>query len=70
MQSLRLGGSNGIPCIVTGTHSASMFGKLADCSKINILVPETSVKDAQRLLEVLSVGDNLSLVEIGYNDDE
>lgn len=63
-------GSNGIPCIVTGSHSASIFGNMADAAKMNVLVPEQLIKEAEQLLEALAVGDNLSMVEYGYSDEE
>jgi hypothetical protein len=62
-------GSNGIPCIVTGTYSARIFGNLIDSMKVNVLVPELLIKEAEQLLEVLAVGDNLSLVEYGYSEE-
>ncbi len=57
-------GANGIPCIVTGrATSSAVFGNMFDASKMNLLVPEDKLEEAEKLIEILEIGDNLSLAE-------
>lgn len=57
-------GANGIPCIVTGrATSSAVFGNMFDASKMTVLIPEDKVEEAERLIEILETGDNLSLAE-------
>ena len=57
-------GANGIPCIVTGRMTSSaVFGNMFDAARMNILVPEDKLEEAEGLIEVLETGGNLSLAE-------
>jgi len=57
-------GANGVPCVITGAHMAgNVFGGLAGTIKAKILVPEDRIDECNHLLEILAVGDNLSLAE-------
>ena len=58
-------GANGIPCILAGAHVATLFGNLMPAIKVLVLVPEGMIAEAERLIEILAVGDNLSMLPYG-----
>ena len=61
-------GANGIPVIFAGALTATIFGTMMPVAKVIVLIPEDRFADANQLLEILAVGDNLSMLPYGEEE--